>query len=149
MSNPNQNQNQQVNLTAADLQKLITTAIAAAKEPNELEKLALEEKRAEREAQRAQIEQDQKMRADTARQQMDIIANKRAAQKICTHKHRKSGDTHCVFISDELGGYILCQKCQAIIRPGEEPKRNSIGAIYDTALFNQLFQDCSDNGMWG
>jgi hypothetical protein len=143
------NEKPTVNFTAEDLQNIIATAIAAAKEPTEIEKITLDEKRAEQEARRAQIEADQQMRADTARQQIVIMQNKRAAQHVCTHKHRKSGDTHCVFVSDDLGGYVLCQKCQAVIRPGAEPAKNNAGVIYDTALFNQLFQECSDNGLWG
>jgi hypothetical protein len=138
----------QVNFTAEDIQNLITAAIAAAKEPSELEKITIEEKRAEQEVRRVQIQQEQQTRAETARQQIQIIENKRAGQKICTHKHKK-GETHCVFITDDLGGYIICQKCQAIIRPGVEPAKNNVGAIYDTVLFNQLFQDCSSNGLWG
>jgi len=137
-----------MNITNVDLKELITAAVAAAREPNELEKLEIEARQAERESQREQIEQEQQMRAETARQQIAIAKNKRAMQKICTHKHRKSGDTHCVFIPDDLGGYILCQKCQATIRPGSEPAKNPMGAIYDAALFNQLFQDCATNGMW-
>lgn len=137
-----------MNITNEDLKELITAAVAAAREPNELEKLEIEARQAEREAQRVQIEQDQQIRAETARQQIAIAGNKRSMQKICTHKHRKSGDTHAVFITDDLGGYILCQKCQAVIRPGVEPENNKAGVIYDSALFNQLFQDCASNGMW-
>jgi hypothetical protein len=142
------NEKPAMNFTVEDIQNIIATAINASKEPSELEKLALEEKRAEIEARKAQIEQDQQTRAETARQQIAIMENKRAVQRLCTHKHRK-GDTHCVFISDDLGGYILCQKCQAVIRAGVAPKSNDSGVIYDAALFNTLFQDCSSNGLWG
>jgi hypothetical protein len=40
-------------------------------------------------------------------------------------------------------GYIYCQKCEARVRP-DEPlmRRLDPNAIFDTALFNKLFQSC-------
>ena len=139
------NEKPTMNLTPEDLQNIVVAAIAAAKQPSELEQLALEEKRDEIEARKAQITQENQMRAESAQQQIAIMEGKRTMQKLCTHKHRR-GDTHCVFITDDLGGYILCQKCQAVIRAGEAPSKNDAGIIYNTALFNQLFQECTSNG---
>src|SRR5579863_171980 len=129
------NEPKQLTLTSDDLKALITAAVAAAKEPNELERLELEEKRAQKDVQRAQIEEEQRLRAETGLQQLAIAENKRSIQKICTHKH-KQGATHCVYVTDDRGGYVLCQKCQAVVRPGPAPVKNNIGAIYDTPLFN-------------
>jgi hypothetical protein len=50
-------------------------------------------------------------------------------------------------VSDDIGGYVLCQACRAVIRPasqlanfekGFELKRKDV--IFDTALFNKVFQ---------
>jgi hypothetical protein len=140
-------QEQAVSLTAKDLQQLIATAIAAAKQPNEIEQFELEEKKKKQEQQKLDTEQEQQTRRETAEQQLQIIASKKSFQRVCTHKHRK-GDSHCVFVTDDLGGYILCQKCQAVIRSGSVPKDYNGTVIYDTDLFNRLFQDTSSNGVW-
>lgn len=141
------NETPRMTFTTEDIQKIIAAAVAAAKEPNELEKLEMEEKREQLEARRAQIEQDQQTRRETAQQQIAIMENRRAMQGLCTHKHRR-GDTHCVFVNDELGGYVLCQKCQAVIRPGVAPQKNDSGVIFDTVLFNRLLQECTSNGFF-
>jgi hypothetical protein len=143
---------QNVSLSAKDLQTLISTAVKTAVEavtqPTEMEQFELEEKRQRREQQRLQIEQEQQTRRETAQQQLAELASKRANQRICTHKHRK-GDSHAVFITDELGGYMLCQKCQGIIRAGEAPKNYGGSVIYDTNLFNRIMQESgAGNGVW-
>lgn len=143
----NKPEEQTLTLTATNLKDIIAAAVAESRKPSELEQLELEEKKAAQEQKRAQIEQDQQTRRETAEQQLQIMANKRAFQKLCTHKHRK-GDTHCTFVHDEQGGYVLCQKCQAVIRPGVAPKSYTGDVIFDTDLFNRLFQDTSSNGMW-
>lgn len=46
-------------------------------------------------------------------------------------------------------GYILCQKCQAIVRPGNPPKGYKGNHIYNTVLFNQLFQKVPNQEIFG
>lgn len=79
------------------------------------------------------------------------MADKRLNQSICSHKHR-DGNSHCVFIMEKAPspGYILCQKNQCKIRPGSTPAENADGgAIYDTGLFNRLFQELPTQEMFG
>ena len=146
-TNSNTNPAPAMQLTAEDLQRIISTAIAAAKEPNEYEKIELEEKKEELARKRAQIEQDQQTRRDTAQQQLQILNARKQMQRVCTHKHR-DGHTHGVHIVDDIGGFVLCQKCQAVIRPGMAPKGYTGTVIFDTDLFNRLFQETASNGFW-
>jgi hypothetical protein len=85
--------------------------------------------------------------------------NKRAVQHICTHEHKlkEGGGTHAVWVRDEdprSPGYIYCQKCEGQIRPGQFnleglPHERSQRAIYDTQLFNRLFQECGEQTIMG
>lgn len=87
------------------------------------------------------------------------MQNKRAVQTICSHEHKRKegGGTHAVWIRDEdprSPGYIYCQKCEAQIRPGQFnpdglPCEMSRRAIYDTNLFNRLFQECGEQTIMG
>lgn len=79
------------------------------------------------------------------------MADKALTQAICSHTHR-DGNSHGVFVMEKAPspGYILCQKNQCKIRPGQKPTENAdFGAIYDTALFNRLFQQLPSNEMFG
>lgn len=83
----------------------------------------------------------QEARQQEAAQYAEMHANKIAMQLNCTHL-RRDGTCRAVFIQN--GNYLLCQKCQAVIRQGTAPaKDNAMNAIYDTALFNRLFQQTS------
>lgn len=111
------------------------------------------------EAQLALIAQAQANREANAAGVIAQIKNKRAVQMICSHEHKKKegGGTHCVWIRDEdprSNGYIYCQKCQAQVRPGEYdakglPHQRDRRAIYDTDLFNKLFQECGEQTIIG
>ena len=66
----------------------------------------------------------------------------RFEKETCTHEHR-NGVSHGVKVEEKAPspGYILCQSCQANVRPGPKPTENSDPrAIYDTNLFNRMFQ---------
>jgi DNA mismatch repair ATPase MutL len=134
-------------LTKEDLQDLISTAVssavAATKAPTEKEKreLAAEEKK---------ILQDNQNRARTAESITQGIQNKKYAQSVCNHAH-KNGDTHCVYVHEKgTAGYLICQKLQCKIRPSvPKEQQTDRDAIYDTALFNQLFQKLPDNELFG
>ena len=78
------------------------------------------------------------------------MADKAMNQQICSHRHR-DGHSHGVFVMEKNGpGYILCQKNQCKIRPGTRPEKNAdFSAIYDTALFNRVFQELPTNEMFG
>lgn len=119
-----------INLNAKQLQDLITAAVTAAvaetKKPAPLT-----------EQQIAEIQQANDMRL----QQRDIVlqeqANKKAAQHACTHMRR---DNTCCAVYVQNGNYLICQACQALVRPDVEEKFRDTASIYDTQLFNRLFQ---------
>jgi hypothetical protein len=105
----------------------------------------LEQKTLDREAREELAKNEGRKR--TAQEVLQTIAGKKQAQLICNHKH-KDGTTHLVHVQEPVGpGYLICQKRQCIIRPGK-PMQNRRGdtAIYDTALFNQLFQTTNSKG---
>jgi hypothetical protein len=135
---------QALSLTPEDLQGMIaaavTAAVAESKKPAPLT-----------EAQLAEIEQAQQIRFETAQSAKQAEENKRATQARCTHEHpkREGSHSHCVWVREEnpaSPGYILCQLCQAKVRP-EGVDRQDKQSIYNTALFNKLFQDCNDASM--
>ena len=126
-----------ISLTADDLQKMIAAAVTAAvvesKKP--APKTATEI---------AIIEQEQELRAETAAGVLAQIEAKRSEQHMCSHKHA-TGESHCVYIND--GNYMLCQKCQAKVRPGVAATGYKGSDIYNTDLFNRLFQEVQKTDM--
>lgn len=106
-----------------------------------------------------EIEVAQQARAANAAGVIASMANERAVQMICAHEHtrREGGGTHGVFVREEdprSPGYIYCQKCEATIRPGAYdkaglPYQRDTRAIYDTALFNKMFQECAEQSVLG
>lgn len=129
-----------------DVQKMIQSAVSAA--------IAESRKPQPPTAQElAEIEQAQQHRKDTADNYKQQRANKRWFQeKSCTHEHKKSagGGTHCVHVhdNDHPGdpGFIYCQNCEGRFRP-DTPKWRKLDpeAIFDTAKFNFLFQQCAQS----
>lgn len=67
------------------------------------------------------------------------------AQRSCTHKH-PNGDSHCVFIQERNGGYMICQKLQCIIRSGQAPENYKGNDIYDSKLFSEIWQSLKTKG---
>lgn len=64
----------------------------------------------------------------------------RWTKRHCSHLH-PNGNTHCIYIQEKTGpGYILCQRNQCIIRPEPAPANYDGDDVYDTAMFNRLFQ---------
>ena len=99
----------------------------------------------------AELEQAQQHRKDTADNYKQMRANRRWFQEnSCTHEHKKAagGGTHCVHVRDsdhqDSPGYIYCQNCEGRFRP-DTPKWRKLDpeAIFDTAKFNFLFQQCA------
>jgi hypothetical protein len=143
--------NKNVSLTAEDLKNIIAGAVSeavkAAKAPNAIEQAALD--RAQK-----QVEQDQQTRAEQAEQVKQKMANDAFNKKVCSHE-RGDSTGRGVFVQDELGGYILCQKCRAVIRPENQlvhfPKdfmKTRQDIIFDTVLFNRHFQKTNTSGVF-
>jgi hypothetical protein len=121
-----------MSLTADQLQSLITAAVTAAvaesKKPAPLT-----------EQQQAEILQANNMRLE----QRDLVlqgeANKAALRRACSHfRSAAPYGTTAVYVQN--GNYLICQQCQAVVRPGVEEKYKDSVSIYDTELFNKLFQ---------
>jgi hypothetical protein len=89
------------------------------------------------------LEQQQEARKQMGLKQRDIEENNRRIRRFCSHI-RRDGTARVVhvkghhFVGDP--GYLICQKCRAIIKPGTAPKNNYQDHFYDTELFNKLFQ---------
>lgn len=119
-----------MSLTPSQLQALITAAVTAAvseaKKPAPLT-----------EQQQAELAQALEMRRQTAELQLARQENDRMLRSVCTHT-RKDRSYATVHVSD--GNYIICQVCQAIVRPGVAPEKDDGRSIYDTGLFNHLVQ---------
>lgn len=111
------------------------------------------------EAEIRDLELRQQARASNAAGVIAQMENKRTVQRICSHEHKRKegGGTHGVWIRDEdprSPGYIYCQKCEANIRPGNYdanglPFQRDRRAIYDTELFNRMFQECGEQTVLG
>lgn len=134
--------------TARDIQEIIATAINAAKAPNVIEQ-------AEIDRQLKQVEQDNQTRLETSEQVKQKIKNEAFQKQTCQHEGGKPKHAHTVFVSDEIGGYVLCQLCRAVIRPESQlvhfPKNiqnNRMDIIFNTALFNKVFQNTDASGVF-
>ena len=112
MSKP---EDKQVAVNAEDLKDILSSVLAEARKPvvTEAERKAEAERLAGRELQRAQL-----------KEQME---NEIAFQNACTHFHGGSAQSHAAYVQN--GNFIICQRCQKIIRPET-----------DAALFNRLLQ---------
>jgi hypothetical protein len=135
-----------ISLTAEDLKGIVASAVTAAvQEVNKPKPLT--------EAQLAELKQAQQHRLDTAEDYKRQRVNKRWFQEHgCVHEHAKKagGGTHCVHVIDNDHpadpGYIYCQNCEGKFRPDTEKWRKlDPTAIFDTAIFNKLFQDCAQS----
>ena len=133
------NAKETVNLTKDDLKEILQTVVIAAKQPSDLE-----QKKLEAEAQELRIRQE--TRAASSADVLAGIENKRRTQQLCSHEH-SNGRTHCVFVQEQNGGgYLICQKNQCKIRPFiPVEQRLDKQAIYDTDLYNRIFQKLNLN----
>ena len=101
----------------------------------------------------ADLQAKQEERRATAESIKQKQANDRYIQEhVCTHKHKgQLGGTHCVYVRDNdvptSPGFVLCQVCLARFRPDEPVMRKlDPNALFDTAKWNTLMQDCQMNG---
>jgi hypothetical protein len=142
----------QVSLSADELQKLIAAAVSAAvtaaKAPNELEQAKLDQAK-------QKIQDDLDARRQTAGLIKKTMDNAVFHKSVCPHEN-ESGHSTSVFITDEIGGYLLCQLCRAVIRPEQQfnAVNHQTGELYfdkdfrekrkdvffDTGLFNKELQ---------
>lgn len=141
-------------LTKEDIQLVteITSQVAAKigaemRKPTEIEQKLLDEDKASKKmAQAERFENSKNVKA-----QMEA---RRREQLACTHAHA-DGHTHLVHVQENGrlaggAGYLHCQSCQAKIRPdNENVKQLDPHAIFDTALFNRLYQTLPNREIFG
>lgn len=88
----------------------------------------------------AEQEQAKRDRASTAQLQLDRLNREQANRMACTHR-RKDRTTTMVY--EYMGGYLICQQCQAIVHAGERPTgeagKETANHFYDTRMFNEHF----------
>lgn len=130
----------EVGISTKDLVTLIKTIIEETRKPTEYEQVILSEKKKALEKEQQDILEANAEREQYAALQKQEEEQKRINQKVCTHKHKLDGRSHLVFVQDDLGGYVLCQKCQVIVRPGVAPEGYTGHIVYDNAKFNEFVQ---------
>jgi RNA-splicing ligase RtcB len=99
-----------VAVTASELKDILSAVIAEARKPVNTE----EQIRADQEKAQARAEL-----AETLKQK---VANELAFQRDCNHCQndgKAAGATATVYVQG--GGYLLCQRCQSVLRPSENP----------------------------
>lgn len=128
-------ENKAVSLTAEDLKDVLRTVIEEARKPVVTEQ-----------DQRV-IDQRQQERAQSVQQLEAERANTEWIQtKICPHRRRDNTPRTVLnnFPANSGGTFMVCQKCQAVIRPSDEKgTRFEGGVIYSTDIFNSLMVDQS------
>jgi hypothetical protein len=149
----NKNEKQPVQLTP-ELIDLVKTILAESKKPSELEELQIKEMREKNAAKQAAIQHAQDERKRSAAAQKEMREAKKLTQKTCLHESGKPNPhSHAVFVNDQFGGYILCQKCAVVVRKQEARSNyapNYSGTIvFDSELFNRLFQMTNESGLFG
>jgi len=87
--------------------------------------------------QQAAIESDKQTRKEQAQLALARMENERRERLACIHR-RKDGTNNAVYVPN--GHFMICQSCQAVIRPGTAPEGDLGVDIYNTQLFNELFQ---------
>lgn len=123
--------------------EMLKSVIQELKQPSVLEQVELD-----KEVERIKAaNEERKANSEGIKNQM---REKEAYRLICSHKHR-DGNSHGVFIMERAPspGYIHCQSCHANVRPGPRPETGrDVLAIYDTALFNRMFQELPSSEMF-
>ncbi len=73
------------------------------------------------EAELAELESAQSMRKERAELELARMETRRQEQEYCTHMRQGiyAGTTSAVYV--ENGNYMICQQCQKIVRPDQEP----------------------------
>jgi len=137
-------------LTKNDLKEIVSAAVAASQASvveaiRELRKPSeLEQARIDAETRDMKAKNDERLtNAASVRATMET---KRAIHRACTHEH-PNGDSHCTWVQEKAGpGYLICQKNQCIIRPGQPPANYNGDDIYDSPMFSRIFQKLNTSG---
>jgi hypothetical protein len=120
-------------ITKQDLADIVAAAVRAAKEPTVIEQKKIDEEK-------AIFDQKQERRRALAKNIRAETENKKRLQAACSHE-QPNGGSRAPYISERSGpGYMICLKCTGKVRPGPKPANPDFGCVYDTALFNRLFQ---------
>ena len=134
-------------LSKRDLE-LIAAIGQEMRKPNALEQKKLDENEAAKKA----SQEERLVNSAAVKEQMRL---RKQEQMTCSHQH-PDGHTHLARIIENgklAGGpgLLLCQWCNAKIRPdlGPEMKKIAPQAIYDTSLFNRLLQTIPGNQVFG
>ena len=119
----------------------LAAVIKAIKEPTALEQKALDK-------QAQELLSKNESRKRLAGEVITQIENKKYLQSVCSHQHGDAArGTHLVYVKEQRGpGYLICQKNQCKIRPGNPPEGYKGTDIYNTAEFNRLFQTIPNQG---
>lgn len=133
-------------LTKEDLEALKILA-AEMRKPTEVEQAKIDE---DASAKKAAMEERKENSANVKAQ----MVQKRNEQLTCSHQHA-DGHTHLAHVQENgkfasSAGYLLCQWCNAKVRPeSAEGKKLDPQAIFDTALFNRLYQTLPNKEIFG
>lgn len=143
MTQDKETPNSNISITKDDLKEIVgaavVAAIAAAKAPTEIEQKQLD-------AEQTRLKAAQTSRKQLSKGVLEEIENKRFIHSTCSHEH-KNGNTHCVYVQEKVGpGYLLCQLHQCIIRPGSASPNYKGVVIYNTEMFNRIFQKTTSAG---
>ena len=115
----------------------------------------IKELRKPTELEQKEIDEAEKTKQEDLKTRLEISAgikqkmkNEEAYRSICAHKHN-NGFSQCVHVKETEGpGYILCQECQIRVRPSTSNKTLDPTAVYDSALFNRLYQEMPSNALF-
>lgn len=135
-------------LTPQDLKDIVSGAVATAIQESKKEAPPTAR-------QQADIEAAQEERLTNAQGVREQQERKKVVQKLCNHRHtqKEGGGDHLVWVRDEnmqSPGYIYCQACEVRVRPsGYGYEKLDPTAIFDTAKFNELWQEVADTGIIG
>ena len=91
------------------------------------------------EAEQLKIDSVIEQRRQLSLAQRNEAENRKRMRLSCSHM-RRDNTARTVLVKGSGGAYLLCQKCQGIIRHGVAPKVNYRGDIYNSEMFNRLFQ---------
>lgn len=128
-------------LDANQLKDILSTVIAEARKPVLTEK------------DKAEIEDQQRVRRENAAAFKDQEEGKQRLQTICDHRTRlvTGADTGSAVVAVKNGRgdviFFICQHCRLVNRPEEDGKKGFIdGVLFDTDRFNRFFIEKVNTG---
>lgn len=144
------NDDKAVSLSAKDLKEIIAAAVSeAVRAPKVLNEI--EQRQLDRE--KKQVEDNNQSRLEQSQAVIEDMRQKALRKRACAHEGGKPVHPHTVFVNDDLGGFVLCQKCHAVIRPENQishfPKdfqEKRPDVIFSNEIFNRVFQHTDAGG---